>query len=281
MTAEILKTPTAVILVIVLLYNLTMRKHLAHGEQKRIAVLKSAILILSLYGGILAVIRFNLPDSLLIPLAAVVFLLFLFFRKTFLPFNLKCGTCRKTLPIKRILYYDSNICPECESAVNPDSVGDIDWETWEPDEKAVLCFIRDNDKILLIHKKTGLGAGKINGPGGRLEPGETEAEAAVRETEEETGLVPLNPEKRGVLFFQFKDGYKLLGTVFFASEYSGKMIETDEALPFWCNIEEIPFEKMWEDDILWLPEAIKGKHFNGKFIFDKDSMISRDLEIED
>ncbi|RKX74483.1 MAG: NUDIX hydrolase, partial [Spirochaetes bacterium] len=61
---------------------------------------------------------------------------------------------------------------------------DIIPATWKPVEEAVLCFIRDRkeEKVLLIHKKTGLGAGLINAPGGRIDPGETPEEAAVRET---------------------------------------------------------------------------------------------------
>ena len=56
----------------------------------------------------------------------------------------------------------------------------IDWEQWQG-EKATLLFLRKDDQILLIRKKRGLGKGKINGPGGRLDPGETLAECAVRE----------------------------------------------------------------------------------------------------
>ncbi len=50
------------------------------------------------------------------------------------------------------------------------------WENWEPRERATLCFVRRENEVLLIRKKRGLGAGKINGPGGRIEPGETPAE---------------------------------------------------------------------------------------------------------
>ena len=67
---------------------------------------------------------------------------------------------------------------------------DIEPAVWNAVEDAVLCFIRDRaeGKILLIHKKTGLGAGLINAPGGRVEKGETPKAAAVRETYEEVGL---------------------------------------------------------------------------------------------
>ena len=45
-------------------------------------------------------------------------------------------------------------------------VSDIDWDTWQPEEVATLMFIIQGDSVLLIRKKRGLGAGKINGPGG-------------------------------------------------------------------------------------------------------------------
>ena len=159
----------------------------------------------------------------------------------------------------------------------PDKIIEIDWNTWEPTERAVLSFMCDDDRLLLIHKKRGLGAGKVNAPGGRLEPGETALQAAIRETIEEVRMEPKNPVKRGELFFQFKDGYKLHGEVFFSTEFSGTPAETDEADPFWCSIGEIPYGKMWEDDRFWLPLALAGTPFRAYFIFDGDRMVDKKI----
>lgn len=161
-----------------------------------------------------------------------------------------------------------------KETVRARKVSEIDWKTWKPTERAVLCFVREGGSILLIHKKTGLGAGKVNGPGGRIEPGETAAEAAVRETEEETGIVPWNVEKAAELHFQFIHGYSLHGTVFLSREYTGEMVETDEADPFWCDEGTLPWENMWEDDPLWLPAVLQGKKAKAFFIFDDDRMLS-------
>ena len=65
----------------------------------------------------------------------------------------------------------------------------IDWSRWQPTELATLCFVIRDGQILLIHKKRGLGAGKINGPGGRIESGETAEQGAIRETQEEVGEI--------------------------------------------------------------------------------------------
>jgi 8-oxo-dGTP diphosphatase len=139
--------------------------------------------------------------------------------------------------------------------------------------------MNDGKRLLLIRKKRGLGAGKINAPGGRLEPGETPEQAAVRETIEEVCMEPRNPQKRGELFFQFKDGYKLHGEIFFATEFSGTPTETDEALPFWCAITDIPYHDMWEDDRYWLPLALAGTLFKAYFIFDDDRMVDKKIDL--
>jgi len=62
---------------------------------------------------------------------------------------------------------------------------DIDWDRWQPRERATLLFVIRGGEILLIRKLRGLGAGKINGPGGRIDAGETPLACAVREVEEE------------------------------------------------------------------------------------------------
>lgn len=152
------------------------------------------------------------------------------------------------------------------------SLDNIDWNYWEPTERATLCFLRKNNSVLLIHKKTGLGAGKINGPGGRLEPGETTEEGAIRELEEEVGLTPVSPRKQGELHFIFTNGYNLHGTVFTADSFTGRMIETFEAKPFWCDIDSIPYDKMWEDDPFWLPSLLAGKQVRAYFIYDEEIM---------
>ncbi len=163
---------------------------------------------------------------------------------------------------------------ECAADVNL-----IDWDNWIAEKNAVITYIFTGDSVLLMNKKRGLGAGKVNAPGGHIEQGETPKEAAVRETEEEVGLTPLEMEEMGTLFFQFTDGLKMRGTVFISRKYEGTLTETDEADPFWVSLSDIPYNKMWEDDLLWLPHVINGKKIVGRFIFDGDRMISHSLDI--
>lgn len=158
------------------------------------------------------------------------------------------------------------------------SVDDLDWEQWRPRQRATLLFIIRDERILLIHKKRGLGAGKINGAGGRLEAGETARQAACREMEEELLIRPLNPVQAGTLRFQFLDGLSLAVTVFRAAAYAGTPRETDEAKPLWADLDAIPYRKMWEDDMLWMPLMLHGIPFKGTFLFDGDRLLDARLD---
>lgn len=138
-------------------------------------------------------------------------------------------------------------------------------------------LIIQSGRILLIHKKRGLGAGKFNGPGGRLEEGETPLEAAIREVEEEICVTPRGVEPAGELLFQFVDGHSILGSVFTASGFTGEPRETPEAVPHWFPLSEIPYHNMWADDRIWLPLAVEGKPFEGRFLFDGDQMLGCEI----
>ncbi len=158
------------------------------------------------------------------------------------------------------------------------AVSDITWERWVPTERATLLFVLRDGHILLIHKKTGLGAGKINGPGGRIQAGETPRDAAVREVEEELCATPTGVRQCGELSFQFTHGYALHGYVFTASGIRGRLCETSEAAPLWTPVAEIPYDRMWADDRLWIPLMLSGKGFRGFFIFEGDTMLDARVE---
>lgn len=156
---------------------------------------------------------------------------------------------------------------------------DVDWESWEPTERATLLFVVADGRILLIRKKRGLGAGKINGPGGRLDDGETPMEAAVREVSEEVRVTPTGVQQHGELLFQFVDGFSIHGYVFRADGLEGEPIETDEAVPLWTPLDRIPYGEMWADDRIWLPWLLDGRRFRGWMLFDEDDLLEHRFEL--
>jgi 8-oxo-dGTP diphosphatase len=150
----------------------------------------------------------------------------------------------------------------------------MDWRTWRARDLATLVFVVRDGQVLLIRKKRGLGAGKINGPGGRLDPGETPAACAAREVREELRVDPIGLRAAGELRFQFADGYSIHVHVFRAHDLAGTPTETDEAVPLWTPLDEMPYEEMWADDRIWLPHLLAGRRFDGWFVFDGDRMLA-------
>jgi 8-oxo-dGTP diphosphatase len=153
----------------------------------------------------------------------------------------------------------------------------IDWIQWQAPMHATLMFVVNDGRILLIEKKRGLGAGKINGPGGKIDPGETPLQAVMRETREELHITPIAPLKLGELWFSMSDHPDILCHVYRADDYQGETTETDEATPVWTRIDAIPYQRMWEDDQHWLPLLLAGRTFRGRFVFQGETMIWMDL----
>ena len=137
---------------------------------------------------------------------------------------------------------------------------------------ATILFVIKDGRILLIEKKRGLGAGKINGPGGKIDPGETPLQAAIRETQEELLITPHGPRKLGELRFSMSDCADILCHVYRADDFSGTPTETAEAVPVWTALDAIPYHRMWEDDRHWLPLLLDEQAFLGRFVFEGDHL---------
>ena len=131
----------------------------------------------------------------------------------------------------------------------------------------LLFLLRDDGRqVLLAMKKRGFGQGKWNGPGGKVERGETVRAAAVRECREETN-VDVHPDRlfaAGRLLFTFPDRDEWKDQTCFVFVAAGvdaataaAATETDEMRPAWFGIDAIPLDAMWQDDRLWLPALLE------------------------
>lgn len=145
-------------------------------------------------------------------------------------------------------------------------------------EVCVLYLVRDDGRtppaVLLGRKKTGLGVGKLVGLGGKLELGESAEAAAAREALEESGLVvePAALRAAGVIDYMFpsRPSWSQRSHVFVGTLWRGDPIETDELAPSWFERERIPYEAMWDDARLWLPEVLAGGSVSATFTFGPD-----------
>ncbi len=157
-------------------------------------------------------------------------------------------------------------------------LADVDFDSWQVDHVATLTFVRRGDEVLLIHKRRGHGAGKINGPGGKVDAGESPRAAAHRETLEEVHVDTYDLTCRAELRFQDVDGLAIRGFAFVTGSFSGRPIATAEAEPFWCPVDAIPYDAMWVDDRLWLPRVLAGECVLGEFLMAGNELIDYRLE---
>jgi len=160
-------------------------------------------------------------------------------------------------------------------------VSGFDWTGWRGEIAATLLFVVRDGRILLIEKKRGHGAGKVNGPGGKIDPGETPLECALRETEEELLISVKTARKAAELRFHMSDYPDIICHVFIAKDFDGTPTETDEAVPLWVALDAIPYERMWQDDRHWLPLVLEGKYVLGKFSFEAEAMVEKEIIFRD
>lgn len=148
-------------------------------------------------------------------------------------------------------------------------------------QPCTLLFLRRDDEILLAMKKRGLGEGRFNGVGGKIEAGETVEQAMVRECQEEIIVTPTRYQQVARLDFLMDsdaaEPWKLDGHVFVATEWEGEPHETEEMAPRWFKLSDIPYDDMWEDDIYWLPQVLEGKLIQASFAFDSSETLINSL----
>lgn len=135
-----------------------------------------------------------------------------------------------------------------------------------------LSIIEDGDKVLLAMKKRGFGAGWWNGFGGKPNQNESIEDAAIRELQEESGVVAKKQRERAVIEFYFQGTDNIIEMhVFEVTEYEGEPVETEEMAPRWFTKAEAPYDQMWPADREWMPLFFAGKDFTGVATFDGET----------
>lgn len=153
-----------------------------------------------------------------------------------------------------------------------------------PDIRRTLLFLRSSDQLLLAMKKRGFGEGKWNGVGGKIEEGESLEDALVRECIEEIGVTPNSWTAVGELDFvqdaETEDPWHMFVYAYMCDDWEGEPAESEEMMPKWFHIEDIPYGDMWGDDEFWLPYVLDGNKVVGEFTFDiDDRLLTHDVRV--
>ena len=136
---------------------------------------------------------------------------------------------------------------------------------------ATLAVITRDNKVLLGLKDMGseIGGGKLNGPGGKLEAGETLLECLAREVEEEVGIKidTTKAEKVAVITFHTEDVPKFEVHTYRADHFNGEPRTTESMIPSWHDIDRLPVDRMHDYDHAWFPRLIRGEKFNANVYY--------------
>jgi len=119
----------------------------------------------------------------------------------------------------------------------------IEQQERQDTQRAACCLIysKNGKKVLAVSR--GIGSTEWALPGGKVEIGESDSDAAIRELYEETGLHMQNPRK---VFKQDSCGFE---TTTFVGNVSGKILSSNEGDVKWIdrtillNYEQSPFAK--------------------------------------
>jgi 8-oxo-dGTP pyrophosphatase MutT (NUDIX family) len=131
--------------------------------------------------------------------------------------------------------------------------------------KSVLVYIIKDDQVLLGKRKSKYAKNKWNGFGGKVEAGEELEQSAVREVYEECGLKikeELLNQKAEIIYKEPNSDWSVIA--YTINSYVGIPKETNEMVPKWFNIKNLPWEEMWQNDRIWLEKILKeGKKIKG------------------
>lgn len=122
----------------------------------------------------------------------------------------------------------------------------------------VLVFLTRADEILLLHgapdKK--LWAGKYNGLGGHIEPGESPYRAAAREVQEESGLRVETLTLRAVVHVTLPQPPGVIFFVFVGEAPAGDLRPSAEGTPVWVARSALDTLPLVEDLPQLLPRVL-------------------------
>lgn len=97
-----------------------------------------------------------------------------------------------------------------------------------------MCMVCSGSKILVQNRVDPIWPG-ITLPGGHVEPGESFAQAVIREVYEETGLTIANPQLCGIKQWIYNDGSRSISFLYRADRFSGKIRSSEEGDVFWVD----------------------------------------------
>lgn len=140
----------------------------------------------------------------------------------------------------------------------------------------LVYFFNKEWQILLIKNKWWVSKWRWNWVWGKHEKWEDGFDCAIRETKEEVNIDVKRDDlvRLWSIYHIFEDEKMWTREAeIFVWSYDGEVEENDIQVPKWFDVEDIPYDQMWEDDKYWYHEMIKKKEISYKIYFDKNEKV--------
>jgi 8-oxo-dGTP pyrophosphatase MutT (NUDIX family) len=141
----------------------------------------------------------------------------------------------------------------------------------------VLVYALHDGQVLLMHRKQEPNAGLWVAPGGKIEPGESPYEAALREFAKETGLQAEELQLRGICtLVPFLKQHPWFLFVFVTADFRGALsADCEEGELAWVALEEyLATLPKPAADAIFAPRILTGEGlFQAKFVYDAENKL--------
>lgn len=117
--------------------------------------------------------------------------------------------------------------------------------------QTTLCYLEQDGKYLMLHrtaKEKDVNKDKWIGVGGKFEPGEAPEECLMREVREETGMMLLSYQFRGILTFLCDKAEPEYIFLYTSEDFSGELKDCDEGELEWVDKTAVYDLNLWEGD---------------------------------
>ncbi len=148
---------------------------------------------------------------------------------------------------------------------------------------AVLCYVKHGGQTLMLYrnkKKNDIHAGKWNGLGGKMLPGETPEETAHREVAEESSLKITRLDWKGMVTFPgFSAGKTWVVYIFEVLAFTGEAYQScEEGDLHWIADEAVTDLNLWAGDRLFLKWMQGKQFFSAKMEYRDGTLVQHHVE---
>ncbi len=148
-----------------------------------------------------------------------------------------------------------------------------------PAKLGTLVYALREGRVLVHQRVTQPNIGRWTAPGGKIEPGESPAECAIREMREETGLVVADPLLRGVMTeVSPRPDYQWLSFIFVVTRFDGELAPAPGMGELrWASVADVFALPIPATDAIFLARVVRldDPPFLLKFIYDEELRIVR------